>query len=257
MIDLRWIICSRKPGHFADERLKSMFSFVFGKTYGYYVFSEIENQRKILLETHTEIEVIDKGAGSRVFKGNKRSIQRIARYCLTEQEDAQILFRLGAWAGSNHILELGTSLGVTTAYLATTPCNLELISIDACSNTIKEAKKLLSELSVENVTLLNSDFSLAIENLIKENRKFDFIYFDGDHNGLRMRNYYEGVRLNLVGKRYVMVFDDISWSRDMNTFWKYIARNSDSCIISTGTTGYVIHGFDLPCGYFMLKLSKT
>src|SRR6476646_5799818 len=54
----------------------------------------LENYRKSLLENGAVIEVTDFGAGSRVFKSNRRKVSDIAKNAGISSERAKLLFRL-------------------------------------------------------------------------------------------------------------------------------------------------------------------
>ena len=91
---------------------------VLKDTKQYDCYSSIEKQRQLLLQNENAIEVEDFGAGSSVMKSNKRVIKQIAASSLKPKKFAQLLFRIVRYYKPETILELGTSLGITTAYLA-------------------------------------------------------------------------------------------------------------------------------------------
>ena len=81
-------------------------------------FSAIEQIRKDLLTDNTVIEVEDFGAGSSLFKTNKRVVKAIAASSVKPKKYAQLFYRMVKYYKPETIIELGTSFGVTTAYLA-------------------------------------------------------------------------------------------------------------------------------------------
>ena len=84
----------------------------------YTCYEMIEQQRKKLLADETIIDVEDFGAGSSVMKTNKRAVKNIAQSSLKPKKYAQLLFRMVQHYQPKTIIELGTSLGITTSYLA-------------------------------------------------------------------------------------------------------------------------------------------
>lgn len=85
----------------------------------YYSFLAIEHIRKKIEKNSSEIIVNDLGAGSKKIKTAKRKISTIAKTSLQEKKMAQILFKMiNYYQLSDNVVELGTSLGITTAYLA-------------------------------------------------------------------------------------------------------------------------------------------
>ena len=84
----------------------------------FYAFDAIEKIRTQLLSNHALIEIQDFGAGSRVAKTNTRKISDVAKGSLKPAKYSQLLFRMIDFYAPKQIIELGTSLGITTAYLA-------------------------------------------------------------------------------------------------------------------------------------------
>jgi predicted O-methyltransferase YrrM len=72
----------------------------------------------LLLNDQRQLTMEDFGAGSRVKKNNVRSVDDIAHSSLKPKKFGQLLFRIVDAYAPRNILELGTSLGITTAYLA-------------------------------------------------------------------------------------------------------------------------------------------
>ena len=81
-------------------------------------YPKIEAIRATLKANKITIEVEDFGAGSNSLRSNNRVIKDIANSSLKPKKYAQLLYRMVQYYKPNNVLELGTSLGVTTAYLA-------------------------------------------------------------------------------------------------------------------------------------------
>ena len=114
-----YLTASNSKGH----GIHSPFVFDFIKhvmndTKEYTCYEMIELQRKKLLRDETIIEVEDFGAGSAVMKTNKRAVKDIAQSSLKPKKFSQLLFRMVQYYQPKTIIELGSSLGITTAYLA-------------------------------------------------------------------------------------------------------------------------------------------
>jgi predicted O-methyltransferase YrrM len=81
-------------------------------------YSILKNYRKSLLNNKNFIEVTDFGAGSKVFKSNRRQISKIASTAGISPKRAELLFRVTNYFKPKNILEIGTSLGLATSALA-------------------------------------------------------------------------------------------------------------------------------------------
>src|SRR5690242_13833958 len=84
----------------------------------YHSPEEIEQLRKQLLSDKRTIEVEDFGAGSRMNSSTQRCVRQIAGSALKSKRLAQVLFRLVKHYQPPTIVELGTSLGITTSYFS-------------------------------------------------------------------------------------------------------------------------------------------
>lgn len=82
------------------------------------VWERIERLRARLLKDDTWLEVEDMGAGSSVSKGRRRRVGEIARHAAKPAKLGRLLFRIARYYRCERIVELGTSLGLSTAYLA-------------------------------------------------------------------------------------------------------------------------------------------
>lgn len=196
----------------------------------YYCFSEIENIRKILLQDNRKIKVIDFGAGSNVLKSETRKISDIARYSLSQQKYSQLLFRLVNYFKPNRILELGTSLGISTLYLSFPDSKIKVHTIEASNDIADIANSNFMKLNRKNIKLINSTFQDALDKTLEELKCVDFAFIDGNHKKESTIDYFEKI-LEYSNPNTVMVFDDIYWSAEMTEAWKYI-KSSGSVSIS-------------------------
>lgn len=114
---------------------------VVNKKTGYKEVSDIEAIRKELKKDNTQISVSDLGAGSAKSQGSIRSISDIARHSLKSRKYASLLYRMVKYFHPSKILELGTSLGISSSYMAKANPATEIITIEGCPNIAMIAEK--------------------------------------------------------------------------------------------------------------------
>ena len=107
----------------------------------FYSYLPIECLRNQLKANKDVIRVNDLGAGSKAIKSNNRKVSQIAKHSIQNRKTAQLLFRLIDHYKCKSIIELGTSLGVTTAYLASASKNGQVYTLEGCSATLQVAKR--------------------------------------------------------------------------------------------------------------------
>ncbi len=189
--------------------------------YEYEKLNEIRNQ---LLQSKETIIIEDFGAGSSVFKGNKRTINAIAKHGITNRKHAELLFRLVNHFQPETILELGTSLGLTTMYLASASKKTKVITLEGSKSIVEFAQKQFQNNSFTNIELIQGNFNIQLPVVLDKLDKIDFIFIDGNHEKTATINYFN-LLLNKTHEKTIMVFDDIHWSQGMKEAWNEIKKN--------------------------------
>ncbi len=190
----------------------------------------IENLRKDLLKNKKTIEIQDFGAGSLISSSKTRTISEITLNSAKQKKYAQLLFRLIKYFQPQNILELGTSMGISSAYMAKAAPNAQLITIEGSNNISEIAIENFRELNIENIIVKTGNFDNILKDVLKENRNFDFIFFDGNHRKEPTLKYFQQC-LSYKKPDTVFIFDDIHWSEEMEEAWAEI-KNSEQVSMS-------------------------
>lgn len=183
----------------------------------------IKNYRNDLLRNKKFIEVTDFGAGSRVFKSNKRPIFSIAKNAGITLHRAKLLYRLTNYLKIDSALELGTSLGIGSSAIAANK-KTKLTSIEGCPETAKIARQQFEKYQLNKIDLRVNEFEPELDPLVQENKKLDLVYFDGNHQKEATLEYFEKL-LPTVHNNSVFIFDDIHWSEGMEEAWEEIKKH--------------------------------
>lgn len=192
---------------------------VLNKEKIFYSFLGIEHLRSLLLKDSSPILIHNLGKGSHTIKGLKTTIKNLTKKVQSSPKKAQILFKLINFYDSKSILEIGTSLGLTTAYLSNANKNSSVTTIEGDPNLYLLAKKNFQKLSLKNITIHNGDFDILLPKIFKN--KFDFIFFDGNHSKEATLKYFNWA-LDNYNEEAIFVFDDIYWSNGMKEAWMEI-----------------------------------
>ncbi|MEI7801061.1 MAG: class I SAM-dependent methyltransferase [Bacteroidota bacterium] len=187
----------------------------------FYCYEEIESFRKILCIDDSIIEVEDFGAGSQLEKKNKRTISFIAKTSAAPKKYAQLLFRLIEHYKCKNILELGTSLGVTTLYLSASNHNEKVFSIEGSKGIADEARKNFNQLNRTNINLIQGTFKEKLLSTLTEIKQVDLLYLDGNHRMKPTLEYFTTC-LPFLHENSFVVIDDIYWSNEMKQAWTEI-----------------------------------
>lgn len=189
-------------------------------------YKSIEAQRKKLLNDETLIQVTDLGAGSHLNKNRTKKVKQIAKNALKSPRLAQLIYRLAKDNQPKSIIELGTCLGITSAYLSKACPEADVITIEGCPETAKVAYRNFQELELDNVELRVGNFDTLLPEVIKQEPRLDFVYVDGNHRKEATLNYFNWC-LPKVHEGSLLIFDDIYWSEGMKEAWEEIKHHPE------------------------------
>ena len=211
---------SRKWSAFHSPYLFKLFTHCCEDQKGNPSFKEIESRRKELQSSHESISRRDFGAGS-VYqpKEEKIPISQIAKSSLSYPFQCRFMSRLAAFSNSKLILELGTSLGISTAYYAFGAPAARVDTVEGDPEVATKAVGLLDSLHLKNVTVHCETFDDFIAKYNLSTGKIDLLFLDGDHRMEATLQYYQGLSEHFHPGTIVIV-DDIYWSKAMTTCWE-------------------------------------
>jgi predicted O-methyltransferase YrrM len=184
---------------------------------------KIESLRKELLSFHKEIEVKDFGAGSSLKNTHKKKVSDIVRHSAKSRKYANLLYRIEDHYQIRNVLELGTSAGLTSLYLAAPSCVDHVLTLEGCPETAKLAEENFKRMNAANLRVINGNFDDLLSEVLAESR-FDLIFFDGNHTEEATIRYFEQC-LPAATNDSIFIFDDINWSDGMKNAWNRIKEN--------------------------------
>ena len=194
----------------------------------YYCFAPIEKRRQAMLHTEKEIEITDYGTGA-TGKGStyQRSVADIARTSLESPRVGQLLFKWIAYIGHEaqrplEIVELGTSLGITTAYLAAPDSRNRITTFEGCPAVADIARRNWEKLDLHNIHLIEGDINDTLCNYVRES--IDIAYIDANHTTEATLQYFDYLA-TMTNEKSVFVIDDIHYSPQMHKAWLQICRH--------------------------------
>ncbi len=205
-----------------------VFSFiknVLQDTRQYGCYDKIEQRRKQLQADNNKIEVEDFGAGSTVIKTRQRVIKDIANSSLKPAKYAQLLFRMINFYRPGTVVELGTSFGITTSYLASGIDHAKIYTCEGAASIAALAQQTFDGLQIKNVNLLQGDFANTLPSLFSSITQVDLAFVDGNHRKEPTLQYFQQL-LEISSPSTILIFDDIHWSSDMEAAWLQIQQNT-------------------------------
>lgn len=197
--------------------------------YPYYCFKYIEKQRGKLLIDKRPILIDDLGSGG--IKYNKHyitPINEIAKRSLMPSKKAQQLFKLlGVLHRPCCCIELGTSFGITTAYLAKVNSRNKIYTFDACKSVENIAHNVWTTLKIEkNITQIHGDITTTLPTFLTTTKPIiDFVCIDANHRYVPTISYFKTL-IPYLNEHSIVVLDDIHSNREMGRAWYEISKMS-------------------------------
>lgn len=206
----------------------------------YDAYEVVENLRKRLLNDSRLLSVEDLGAGSEGLKKYQRSIKSIARNSAKSGKYGQLLYRIVQFYQPEKILELGTSLGISTSYFALAASGSEVITAEGAKEIANVAQQNFQKLDIKNIELVEGNFDDTLNDILGGLKSVDFAFIDGNHRQLPTERYFSQI-LAKTHNDSILIFDDIHWSREMEQAWTNIKSHSSvRCSIDLFFIGIVL-----------------
>ncbi len=199
---------------------------VFYNTNRFYDFEELKKIRASLLTDSTELVIEDLGAGSKTFHSNKRKVNEIAQKGISTIKQSEILYKLINFLNCVNCVELGTSIGLNTLYMAKASKTGKVVSIEGSKNLVAFAEDLAKKNQVNTIEFINANFDSALPELLKKITPLDLLYVDGNHTYEATLNYFK-LALEKKHNNTVLIFDDIYWSPKMTSAWNEIKQHPE------------------------------
>ena len=177
--------------------------------------SDIESERVRLKKSQQIISFTDFGKSGNIFE---KKVSDIAKNALKPKKYARLLSKLIAFHKAQNVLELGTSLGITTAYLAKNE-GTQIHTMEGDLSVARISQSIWDHLGLKNIQCTTGNFDTTLDSL--GTAQFDVIYIDGNHNLEPTLRYFDSLQQNATSNT-LFIFDDIHYSKGMEEAWQKI-----------------------------------
>ncbi len=183
------------------------------------IFDAIENQRAIYQNCEKRIKKSELGAGSQVLASAEVKISQLARSALAPAWQGRLYHHLTHHFKPSKILELGTCLGISTAYLFSGSPSSEMISIEGDEILASMAMRTLKTLfGTSAPAVCHGTFAAQLPEVLEKLAPIDLVLIDGDHTYASTLNYVHQITPFLSADA-IIILHDIHWSSDMHDAW--------------------------------------
>lgn len=219
-------------------------------------YEKVEEQRLKLLRNRNQIEVVDFGimAGKRGYTTSLERIKEIAKRTSISPREGQLLYRIVRYFKPEIILEMGTSLGISSIYQVSASPDSFFIGIEGCAATAAIADENLGKFSeLKNYSIVIGNFNVMLPSVLSKLDKLDYAFIDGNHAYQPTIEYFNKI-LPYTHEDSLMIFHDIYWSDEMEKAWSEIKRNPlVSVTVDLFSMGIVFFRKGMPKQDFIIK----
>ena len=215
----------------------------------YYVFSSIEKIRSLLKKDNRVLQLTDFGTGNK----QTDTIANIASKSLKPAKYGQLLYRLSEYCKAQNVLELGTSFGLTTSYLAASSSDRKCVSLEGSQQIATIAIENFNKLNIKNIQIVVGDIDKTLSKVLKDFEQLDLIFMDANHTSEAVLNYFN-LCLTKINNKCILVLDDIHWSSDMEKAWGQIKEHPQvKATIDLFQLGIVFFNSDLYKKHYKMR----
>lgn len=200
-------------------------SRVFGNNTDQSVVLKVERIREMMLSDKRIISVNDLGSGSVSLKTKNRKVSEIAKHSSVSGKYGKLLSDMAVEFGEKMIIELGTSLGISTMYLAASRPDTTVYTIEGSPEIAGIARQNFIAANLSNINLLEGSFDDILQVLKLEGVKPGLVFIDGNHRKKPLLKYFNTIA-DFSDTKTVVIVDDINYSREMNEAWNILKQHT-------------------------------
>jgi predicted O-methyltransferase YrrM len=181
----------------------------------------IENRRKIMLNDQRQINIEDFGSGSVGRLSNRRKVSQVAKRSPVSLKYGLLLSKLASEFGGKGIIEFGTSLGISTMYLASSSPGSTVYSMEGSSELAEIARENLKSAGIGNCEVFTGEFDSVLPEVLGKCKTPGLVFIDGNHRKEPVLRYFSKIA-EVSDSKSVIVIDDINYSPEMAEAWNEI-----------------------------------
>jgi predicted O-methyltransferase YrrM len=183
-------------------------------------FSDLELLRERLSRNEKTLHIEEMGAGSKNSVSNTRTVKSISNGGLTSPKYSALLYRLIKHFHMREIIELGTSLGVNTLYLAKYEAT-KVTTFEGSPEIANFAQSIFDQQHADNIKIIEGNIDRTLSSFLDGSIRPDLVYLDANHRHEATMRYFNTILHNKHDET-IVVIDDIKWSKSMQKAWKEI-----------------------------------
>lgn len=126
-----------------------------------------------------------------------------------------------------NIIELGTSIGISSFYLSMGSNNkTPIMTFEGSASLCEIAQRQFIKNGIKNIEIVQGNIDETLPARLSTQEKLGLVFFDANHTKEATLNYYKWCKEKAsIGT--IFIFDDIYWSKGMTEAWNIIKDDPD------------------------------
>lgn len=204
--------------------------------------------KKELFKNTSTINVISNGTIS-----NMRQVSKISKSTGISNKSAKLLIKLMQYYKPTTVIEIETSLGLSTAALSISLPNSSITTIEEFAETGNIAQNLFNKYQFKNIKLIIGNYNETLAKQLNKNT-FDFVFFNGNHTKKATLDYFK-LSLSSIHDNSFFLFNNIYRNFEMKQAWEEIKKNPSVTItIDTYQWGLVFFRKEQQKEHFTIRI---
>ena len=184
---------------------------------------DIEERRIKFKHDTTLVDILDYGAGSQISGKMTRTVRSIAKGGISTSKKSKLFGQLTRYYNCKKVVELGTSLGLNTLYLAKATPDVKVWTFEGCLSLADIARKVFDESGCVNIKIIKGNLYDTLPAYLTEAGEIDLVFIDANHTYQATMNYFAQI-VPKLSDTSIVIIDDIYWSKEMTKAWMDIKR---------------------------------
>ncbi|MBN2482235.1 MAG: class I SAM-dependent methyltransferase [Bacteroidales bacterium] len=219
---IRYVIVARNPscGRIRSQSILEFVRNTFVDKEFHTDYALIHQERQKLLKKKILIPVSIYGAGPHGYV-KTRTLRDVVKRSSVSEKHGRLLYRISKYYKPEVVVELGTSTGLSTLYLALGHPDAQMITIEGNPMLCGIASGIFKAVAQDRIELMNITFEEALSLLDNQPMERALIFIDGNHTYEATRKYFDYF-IGRAAEPFMMILHDINWSCEMTRIWNEI-----------------------------------
>jgi predicted O-methyltransferase YrrM len=178
----------------------------------------IEEHRNVLLSSNATYSPTDHGVGSRI--STSRLLADSVKYASSSKAKCQFLFAFTQFVKPRTVIELGTHVGIGTAYMQAASPKAHVFTLEGDPFLAEQARTFF-QLYFPEIVQVEGPFLESLPHVLSSVPSWDLVWLDGHHAMEPTLNYWHILKPFASQQAWLLV-DDIHWSSEMTRAWKLL-----------------------------------